>query len=149
MDLCNTNISSGKIDYQRSIPVLRISRQTSNIKAISLMYMLGLNLELLDFIHNRHLVCNIILGHHNYPYHLEFVQNGSEGKANNMPNNIDSEDTLIFYIKDNHEWQIRCDNMLYAGFISCKSIHSYYSSQTRTFQDLDGRYVILYNKSCY
>jgi hypothetical protein len=105
------------------------------------MYATGLDFAVLAEFHDHDGFDGVILGHPQYPYHLEFTtQRGHQvGRAPTQ------DHLLVFYIPDRDEWESRCAHMRAAGFVQVSSYNPYWELQGRTFEDLDGYRVVLQN----
>ena len=85
----------------------------------------------------------MILGRKGSPYHLEFThKRGHEaGKAPSQDN------LLVFYIPDETEWKNAVERMQKHGYAPVKSFNPWWDDGGKTFEDVDGYRVVLYNHS--
>jgi len=113
--------------------VMRIARQTDNLALISKMYEKGLGFKILSKIKDHQDFDGFILGHHNYPYHLEFTAHKRTfvGKAP-TPDNL-----LIFYIPDANEWKKACSDLAKARFQKVISFNPYWDNNGVTFKAIE------------
>ena len=122
---------------------LRVARPTDRLAELTQMYVGGLGLGILaDFVDHDGFD-GVVLGCPGARYHLEFTtQHGhAAGGASSR------EHLLVFYIPAVEEWQERSDRMRRAGFRQVASHNPYWDHQGRTFEDLDGYRVVLFNAS--
>lgn len=120
---------------------LRVARPTDNLPRVVRFYRDGLGLEeLSSFSHNG--FDGVILGRKGFPYHLEFThKHGHEaGKAPTQDN------LLVFYIPDKAEWTNAVERMQKHGYEPVKSFNPWWDDGGKTFEDVDGYRVVLYNK---
>jgi catechol 2,3-dioxygenase-like lactoylglutathione lyase family enzyme len=122
-------------------PVLRVARPTDDINRLRPFYEAGLGFtELASFVNHQDFD-GLILGHPNWPYHLEFTrQHGhAVGRASSLDN------LLVFYLPDLREWELAVARMEMAGFSPVGSYNPYWDVSGRTFEDPDGYRVVLQN----
>lgn len=123
--------------------VLRIARPTNDLDKIAKMYKDGLNFKELGKFEEHNGFDGIILGFENNLYHLEFTQH----KGSIVEGAPTQDNLLVFYFRDQDEWENSCSNMLDAGFKNVKSFNPYWDNFGSTFEDPDGYRVVLQNKS--
>jgi catechol 2,3-dioxygenase-like lactoylglutathione lyase family enzyme len=122
-------------------PVLRVARPTDDINRLRPFYEAGLGFtELASFVNHQDFD-GLILGHPNWPYHLEFTrQHGHAVGRSSSPDNL-----LVFYLSDLREWELAVARMEMAGFLPVGSYNPYWDVSGRTFEDPDGYRVVLQN----
>jgi catechol 2,3-dioxygenase-like lactoylglutathione lyase family enzyme len=122
---------------------LRIARPTDNLPEVVRFYRDGLGLEVLASFENHQGFDGVMLGNHDFPYHLEFThQRGHKvGKAPTQDN------LLVFYLPNAAEWKNAVERMQKHGYEPVKSYNPYWDAQGRTFEDVDGYRVVLQNAS--
>jgi hypothetical protein len=121
---------------------LRVARPTDNLPEVVKFYQDGLGLEVLSSFSGHNDFEGAILGGRGSPYHLEFThKRGHEvGKA-------PSEDNLlVFYIPDAAEWKNAVERMQKHGYEPVKSFNPWWDDGGKTFEDIDGYRVVLYNE---
>ncbi len=117
---------------------LRIARPTDNLQLIKEMYINGLGLKLLCEFYDHNNFDGVIIGHESLPYHLEFTHHKNT-KVGFAPT---ADNLLVWYVPDETEYKIICENMLQAGFTQVKSYNPYWDIHGVTFEDID-RYRIV------
>jgi prolyl oligopeptidase len=118
---------------------LRVARPTNRLTEIAEMYRAGLGFTLIDRFVDHDGFDGVILGHPDYPYHLEFAtKRGHVAEPAPSPDNL-----LVFYVPNASEWERRCTEMIGAGFRRVSSFNPYWDVAGRTFEDLDGYRVVL------
>ena len=123
---------------------LRVARPTDNLPEVVKFYRDGLGLEVLSsFNGDGNGFEGVILGHKRSPYHLEFThQSGHKvGKAPTQDN------LLVFYIPDRAEWTRAVERMQKNGYKPVKSYNPWWDDSGKTFEDIDGYRVVLFNTS--
>jgi hypothetical protein len=121
--------------------VMRVARPTDNLASIAEMYERGLGFTVLARFRDHEGFDGVVLGHPHQAYHIEFTtQRGHQvGQAPSK------DHLLVFYIPDQDEWTVSCEQMLAAGFRSFSSYNPYWDRHGRAFEDLDGYRVVLQN----
>jgi len=121
----------------------RVARPTDNLPEVVRFYRDGLGLEVLASFENHKGFDGVMLGRKDSPYHLEFThQRGHKvGKAPTQDN------LLVFYIPDEAEWKSAVERMQKHGYKPVKSYNPYWDDGGKTFEDVDGYRVVLYNES--
>ncbi len=125
------------------LPLLRIARQTGRLREISEMYQTGLGFEVLGGFEDHDGYDGVFLGIPGGQYHLEFISKWGQDPS---PPSTD-ENLMIFYHPDRAEWESACSRMAAAGFVRVGSGNPYWDRKGRTFEDLEGYRVTLYNDS--
>ena len=122
-------------------PILRVARPTDDIGRLRPFYEMGLGFEKLADFEDHNGFDGLILGHPQWPYHLEFThQRGhSIGRAPT------SDNLLVFYVPDRIEWERATGQMKAAGFDPVASYNPYWDAAGLTFEDADGYRVVLQN----
>ena len=120
---------------------IRIARPTDNLKTIVEQYSKGLGFIILASFEDHESFDGYILGEEKSPYHVEFTHhNGAKvGKAPTKDN------LLVFYYPDKNDYENRCTKMFEAGFLLVPSYNSYWDVLGKTFEDVDGYRVVIYN----
>jgi catechol 2,3-dioxygenase-like lactoylglutathione lyase family enzyme len=123
------------------IPVLRVARPTDDIDRLRPFYEAGLGFEELVSFAGHEGFDGLVLGHPQWPYHLEFThQRGhSVGRAPT------SDNLLVFYLSDRAAWEQAVRRMEEVGFPPVASYNPYWDDHGRTFEDPDGYRVVLQN----
>ena len=83
----------------------------------------------------------VMLGRSGMDYHFEFTYCREHPVAPTPTH----EDLLVFYIKDQHEWQLVCERVAESGFVCVRSLNPYWDVSGRTFEDPDGYRIVLQN----
>lgn len=120
---------------------IRMARPTDNLDLVSQMYIKGLGFEILARFENHQEFDGIVLGHDDWPYHLEFTHHRGSvaGKCPTRDN------LLVFYIPDKKTWNETNDSIIAAGFKMVSSFNPYWDRFGRTYEDCDGYRVVLQN----
>jgi hypothetical protein len=121
--------------------VMRVARPTDNLAAITKMYAKGLGFKVLASFTDHAGFDGAILAHPQQAYHLEFTSQRGH-VAGRAPT---KDHLLVFYIPDRSEWEENCARMLTARFQGVSSQNPYWDIHGRTFEDIDGYRVVLYN----
>ena len=121
--------------------LLRIARPTRDLGLAKKMYMSGLGFSLLGEFRDHDGFSGIMLGLKGLNYHLEFTHCLDMPRIE-MPS---PEDLLIFYIPENLLWKRLHNRMQEAGFTPVSPSNPYWAINGKTFEDLDGRRVVLQN----
>ena len=123
----------------KSFVVLRVARPTNHLSRIVKMYEHGLGLQKLSEFHNHDEFDGVILGHHNYPYHLEFTyHHGSNIEV--IPH---KDSLLVFYMPEKQLFTLTCANLEAAGFIAVESFNPYWEEHGKTYEDIEGYRLVL------
>jgi len=122
-----------------TIPVLRVARPTDQLAVIQRFYQDGLGFELLAQFDNHNGFDGLILGHRQWPYHLEFTHHRGHmvGKAPSADN------LLVLYFPDEDTWRQQVERMRAHGFESVASYNPYWDEWGVTFEDADGYRMVL------
>ena len=83
----------------------------------------------------------VILGHANWPYHLEFTRRRGDPL---VPRPTD-EDLLVFYLADRSRWSAAVQRIRDAGASVVRSSNPYWNERGLTFEDPDGYRIVLEN----
>jgi catechol 2,3-dioxygenase-like lactoylglutathione lyase family enzyme len=126
---------------EKTMFTLRVARPTDNLPEVTKFYRDGLGLEVLSSF-SGHGFDGVILGRKGFPYHLEFTHKRDHrvGKAPTQDN------LLVFYIPDEAEWRNAVERMQKHGYQPVKSYNPWWDDGGKTFADVDGYRVVLYNK---
>jgi prolyl oligopeptidase len=125
----------------KSPMVMRVSRPTDNLDAITNMYAAGLGFTVLDRFTNHDGFDGVILGPSAGQYHIEFTTRRGE-QVRHVPT---PEHLLVFYITSGEEWEAACARMVAAGFRHVPSSNPYWDIAGKTFEDIDRYRVVLQN----
>jgi len=124
-----------------STPVLRIARPTNDIERLLKFYVDGLGLTLLDRFEDHDGFDGMMLGHKEWPYHLEFTR-----KRGHVTERAPTEENLlVFYCPDAGVWERAIQRMRDAGFEPVRAFNPYWDRDGLTFEDPDGYRVVLQN----
>jgi hypothetical protein len=146
----NTRNTRDGIFNREVIPVIRIARAVSDLDLLAKMYVDGLNFHVIGQFENHNGFDGVILGHPDWPYHLEFTyhinndsleQNKSVNEsANELVNEFapHPDDALVFYSKNETIWLEQCKNMEKAGFSLVIAFNPYWNIYGQAFRDYDG-----------
>lgn len=120
---------------------LRVARPTNDLTALLPFYQHGLGFELVGSFQDHAGFDGMMLGHPDWPYHLEFTrQRGhSTGRAPTR------EHLLVFYIPDSDSWKAAVERMRSSGYEPVPSFNPYWDLRGKTFEDPDGYRVVLQN----
>jgi hypothetical protein len=120
---------------------MRVVRPSDNLATIAEMYAKGLGFAVLGEFKDHRGFDGVILGHPRQPYHVEFTshQGHKVGKAPTK------DHLLVFYIPEKADWEANCAQMISAGFRDVRSYNPYWDVQGKTFEDIDGYRVVLWN----
>jgi catechol 2,3-dioxygenase-like lactoylglutathione lyase family enzyme len=127
---------------EKTMHTLRVARPTDNLPEVLKFYRDGLGLEVLASFSAHNGFDGVILGRKGSPYHLEFTHKlGHEvGKAPTQDN------LLVFYIPDEAEWKSAGARMRKHGYEPVKSYNPWWDDGGKTFEDIDGYRVVLFNE---
>lgn len=135
-------LAQKKFTKEKTMHTLRVARPTDNLPEVIKFYREGLGLDVLsDFNDNG--FEGVILGfeHKSSPYHLEFTHQPSH-KVGRAPT---QDNLLVFYIPDKAEWKSAVERMEKHGYRPVKSYNPWWDDGGKTFGDVDGYRVVLYN----
>lgn len=121
------------------VPILRVARPTDDIEALRLFYVNGLGFEVLGTFVDHDGFDGLMLGHGDWPYHLEFTHRRGH-QVGMSPGN---ENLLVFYYPQKELWTQAVERMLATGFQSVVPDNPYWARHGRTFADPDGYRVVL------
>jgi catechol 2,3-dioxygenase-like lactoylglutathione lyase family enzyme len=123
------------------IPHLRVARPTDKLDEVTRFYTVGLGFEVLGSFEDHAGFDGVMLGHPDWPYHLEFTRKRGHpaGRAPTQDN------LLIFYLPDPQEWQTAVERLQSGGYAPVPSFNPYWDLHGRTFEDPDGYRVVLQN----
>lgn len=124
-------------------PVLRVAYPSNDLQALLPFYIGGLGLEVLSRFHDHDGFDGVILGRSGWPYHLEFTRR--LGHAAEGPPSGDN--LLVFYHPRADDWRRAVRRMTDAGFAPVPSLNPYWDRSGLTFQDPEGRRVVIQNDS--
>jgi GNAT superfamily N-acetyltransferase len=121
---------------------LRIARPTNDLERVRQLYCRGLGLDVLDSFVDHDGFDGIMLGHRGDPVHLEFTRQ----RGVTVPRADSADDLLVFYVRDEAGWSAGVERMLRAGFVPVAAHNPYWDRGGRTFEDFEGRRVVLYHQ---
>jgi catechol 2,3-dioxygenase-like lactoylglutathione lyase family enzyme len=124
------------------VSTLRVARPTDNLPEVIKFYRDGLGLEVLASFSSHHDFDGVILGRKGFPYHLEFTHKRGH-KVGQAPS---QDNLLVFYVPDKVEWRNAVERMQKHGYEPVKSYNPWWDDGGKTFADIDGYRVVLYNK---
>lgn len=120
---------------------LRVARPTDHVDEVVRFYSDGLGLTKLGSFEDHQGFDGVMLGVPGASYHLEFTQRRGHA-AGCAPTR---ENLLVFYLRDESQWQAAVDRMIAAGYEPVSSFNPYWDRAGRTFEDPDGYRVVLQN----
>lgn len=126
-----------------AIPVLRVARGTNDLAPLRRFYGDGLGFEEVSGFRDHNGYDGVMMGHPNWPYHLEFTVRHGHPVAG-APT---QENLLVFYLPDAEAWSRAVARMEAAGFAAMESVNPYWSTHGRTYEDADGYRVVLENRA--
>ena len=122
-------------------PHLRIARPSDDLNALLPFYRDGLGFEVLTSFQDHAGFDGIMLGHPDWPYHLEFTRHPAHS-AGRSPT---QDHLLVFYLPGVDEWRDAVQRMRDHGFEPVPSFNPYWDMHGKTFEDPDGYRVVLQN----
>lgn len=120
---------------------LRVARPTDHLPEVVKFYREGLGLEVLSSFAGHDGFDGVIVGGKRSPYHFEFTHKRSD-RAGQAPS---QDDLLVFYIPDENEWKSAIARMRRQGYEPVKSYNPWWDNGGKTFEDIDGYRVVLFN----
>lgn len=120
---------------------LRVARPTNNLNQIARMYCEALGFTVLSQFSGHDGFDGIIIGKPNSPYHIEFTTN----KDHELDLIHHPDDLLVFYESSPESYAYRISKMKNAGFKGVTSFNPYWDDHGATFEDIDGRRVVIVN----
>ena len=126
---------------KETMHTLRVARPTDNLPEVVKFYRDGLGLQELSSFSGHNGFDGVMLGGKGFPYHLEFTHKHGH-KAGKAPT---QDNLLVFYIPDKSEWQTAVDRMQKHGHEPVKSFNPWWDDGGKTFEDVDGYRVVLFN----
>jgi catechol 2,3-dioxygenase-like lactoylglutathione lyase family enzyme len=134
-------LAQKKSSKEETMHTLRVARPTDNLPEVTRFYRDGLGLEVLSSFSAHNGFDGVMLGRKGSPYHLEFTHKlgHKSGKAPSQDN------LLVFYIPDEAEWKSAVARMRKHGYEPVKSFNPWWDNGGRTFEDIDGYRVVLFN----
>ena len=122
---------------------LRVARPTNDLNALIPFYKEGLGFEIIDSFQDHEGFDGIMLGHADWPYHLEFTH-----YHGHTPESAPSQEhLLVFYIPDLASWEIVIQKMRDCGYEPVSAFNPYWDLHGKTFEDPDGYRVVLQNET--
>ena len=126
-----------------SPPQLRVARPSRDLDSATRFYTQALGFEVLVAFADHACIDGVILGHPNWPYHLELTRRRVDPL---MPRPTD-EDLLVFYLPDRSHWEAVSQRVRDFGAPLVPSCNPYWNERGVTFEDPDGYRVVLENAS--
>jgi catechol 2,3-dioxygenase-like lactoylglutathione lyase family enzyme len=126
-------------DAKPVAPVLRVARPSNDLDALRRFYIDGLGLFVLGEFTAHQGFDGLILGGRGAPYHLEFTR--EHGVV--APRAPSKEMLLVFYLPDQHEFELAIERMRLAGASQVEPVNPYWKVHGVTFEDPDGYRVVL------
>lgn len=123
------------------IPQLRIARPTRDLDAATRFYTQGLGLRVLARFQDHAGFDGVILGHADWPHHLEFTRRRDQPVT---PRPTD-EDLLVLYLPARADWSNAVRRVHEVGARQVPSSNPYWEEHGVTFEDPDGYRVVLQN----
>lgn len=124
-----------------SPPRLRIARPTRDPDATVEFYARALGLEVLARFTDHAGIDGVIVGHPNWPYHLEFTRRRTD-PVGPRPT---EEDLLVFYLPGWSRWNVAVQRARDSGALVVASANPYWDERGITFEDPDGYRIVLEN----
>lgn len=118
---------------------LRVARPVSNLARSVALYCRGLGMSVLGRFEDHDGFDGVMLGAPGAGYHLELTH----CRATPVPPAPTVEDLLVLYVPDRAQWDVRCSEMLAAGFEQVAPFNPYWQARGRTFRDDDGYRVVI------
>ena len=106
------------------------------------MYIKGLGFKILSEFRDHAGYDGIILGNQNSPYHLEFTCRKKEKITASPP----TDNLLVFYLHDKHDYNAICSRLESSGFKKVKSSNPYWEKSGSTFEDPEGYRLVINNE---
>jgi catechol 2,3-dioxygenase-like lactoylglutathione lyase family enzyme len=122
-------------------PQLRVARPSRDLNAATAFYARGLGLRVLARFEDHAGIDGVILGHPDWPYHIELTQRRSNPE---LPARSD-EDLIVFYLPDHDVWSSTVEGLRALGAREIVNANPYWTLRECTFEDPDGNPVVLQN----
>jgi catechol 2,3-dioxygenase-like lactoylglutathione lyase family enzyme len=122
-------------------PILRVARATNDLAPLRRFYGDGLGFEELHAFEDHDGFDGVMLGHPDWPYHLEFTLRRGHVVAG-APT---AENLLVFYLPDPGDWTRAVARMQATGFEAVPAVNPYWDRQGASFADADGYRVVFQN----
>lgn len=142
-ELVTAVLSARRSESDAQAATLRVAKPTADLDSIAAMYREGLGFETLGSFEDHEGFDGVMLGIPGAAYHLEFTHD----RAGEAPPRPDPDDHCVFYFEDRGRFEARCDAMDRAGFRTVASHNPYWDRRGRTFEDPEGRRVVLVHGS--
>jgi catechol 2,3-dioxygenase-like lactoylglutathione lyase family enzyme len=123
--------------------VLRVARPSNDIMRASRFYTDGLGFEVLATFADHQGFDGVVLGHSNYPWHIELTHQHNATVAD-APT---KEHLLVIYLPDRMDWEFAIERLRAAGITPVPAENPYWDRSGKTFEDPDGYRVVLQNTS--
>lgn len=120
-------------------PCLRVARPARDIEATSRFYTQGLGLDLLARFDDHAGFDGVILGHAEWPYHMEFTRQRTHPHSPRPS----EEDLLVFYFPESAEWNATVQRLHAFGANTVPSSNPYWDESGLTFEDPDGYRLVV------
>ena len=124
-------------------PQLRIARPSADLRAATEFYTRALGLEVLGAFDDHAGFDGVMLGHAEWPYHLELTRR----RHAPIPPRPTEEDLLVLYLPDRAEWRAAVQRARDAGAKIVVAANPYWNELGVTFEDPDGYRFVLEHDS--
>ncbi|CAD6542795.1 putative protein YycE [Paraburkholderia kirstenboschensis] len=121
--------------------VLRVARPTNDLDRAARFYTQALGFDVLARFANHDGFDGIVLGHANYPWHIELTHQHSTTVAD-APT---SEHLLVIYLPVRADWEAAVQRIRALGIEPVRAENPYWDRVGLTFEDPDGYRVVLQN----
>jgi catechol 2,3-dioxygenase-like lactoylglutathione lyase family enzyme len=125
------------------VHVLRVARPTNDVARAAGFYIQGLGFEVLAQFVDHQGFDGIVLGHREYPWHIELTHQHNV----TVPNAPTKEHLLVIYLPMPEEWETAVERFRALGNEPVPAENPYWDRQGLTFEDPDGYRVVLQNTS--
>lgn len=122
-------------------PQLRVARASRDIEAARRFYTEVLRFEVLATFDDHAGFDGVILGHDDWPYHLEFTRR----RTHAVPPMMTDEDLLVFYLPDPNDWDRLVRRVRARGVQPVRSGNPWWDDHGVTIVDPDGYRIVLAN----
>ena len=123
------------------VPHLRVARPSSNLAVARRFYADGLGLEVLAAFADHDGFDGVVLGHADWPYHLELTRR----RTHPLDPAPSDEDLLVLYLPQPADWRATVERLIAAGGRAVRSSNPYWDVQGITIEDPDGYRLVIQN----
>jgi len=124
-----------------AVPHVRLARPSRDLAATTAFYTGGLGLSVLATFEDHAGIDGVVLGHPQWPYHLEFTRRRGDPL---LPTGT-PEDVIVIYLPDRAAWSSAVENLRTVGAREVVNANPYWRQHGVTFQDPDGYLLVLQN----